>query len=80
MASNRGLSLLPGPCVYCQSSHDLIVGIRRDGEHVALCRDGVRCLRRKMAADGITLLPHPKNPPEEDLGGGPINDAFGGTT
>jgi hypothetical protein len=38
-------------------------GVTRDGRVVALCRDGIACLRRKMAADGIRLLPHPKNPP-----------------
>lgn len=60
-------------CYHCGRVDQLVPVINYAGETRMVCQDGIRCARRQMAAEGVKLLPHPKNPeplrlvqPEED--------------
>lgn len=61
-ASKPTISPLYRICVNCGRTDDLFIGVHRDNRRIMLCRDGIRCQRRRMAMDGITLRDHPKNP------------------
>jgi hypothetical protein len=60
VASSRSSS--PMVCIHCDATTDLILYRDRNENSVRLCRDGIACTRRAMAAQGIKLLPHPRNP------------------
>lgn len=50
-------------CYWCGSRDFPRVLVQRwSGKVEAVCEDGAACVRRKMAAEGVELLPHPKNP------------------
>jgi len=52
-----------GKCTWCGSKdYERQLGTLWSGKTVAMCTDGTACVRRRMAADGVELLPHPKNP------------------
>jgi hypothetical protein len=51
-------------CIHCGRVSGLIAVVNGAGERFWLCEDGIYCSRRKMAADGVKLQLHPKNPPK----------------
>lgn len=50
-------------CVSCGSPwHAAHIVVNAYGEPFFICDDLIGCSRRKLVADGIKVLPHPKNP------------------
>lgn len=63
--SEQNVSSVPrsADCLSCGSPwHAAHIVVNAYGEHFWVCDDLIACARRKLVADGIRVLPHPKNP------------------